>query len=173
MLYQLGDKRVELKGEGHFIAPNAAVIGDVCLEAGVSVWFSAVLRGDADHIHIGAGSNIQDGAILHVDPGFPLRLEPNVTVGHQAMLHGCEVGEGSLIGINAVVLNGVRIGKNCIIGANALLTENMQIPDNSLVVGAPAVIKRQLDSDELGKRLAQHYRDNGKRYRETLVLQND
>lgn len=172
MLYQLGDKKVQLQGEGHFIAPNAAVIGDVCLQANVSIWFSVVLRGDGDHIEIGAGSNIQDGSVLHVDPGYPLKLAENVTVGHKVMLHGCTVGEGSLIGINSVVLNGAKIGKNCIIGANALVTENMEIPDNSLVVGSPAKIKRQLDNNEVGQMLAAHYVQNGQRYLKELRPQS-
>ncbi len=111
MKYSLGDKRVRLVGEGHFIAPNAAVIGDVTLHENCSVWFSCVLRGDAERIEVGAGSNIQDGTVLHADPGFPMVVGKNVTVGHCAMLHGCTIGDGSLVGINAVVLNGARVGK--------------------------------------------------------------
>jgi carbonic anhydrase/acetyltransferase-like protein (isoleucine patch superfamily) len=166
MKYSLGDKRVSLIGEGHFIAPTAVLIGDVVLHEKASVWFGCVLRGDADRIEIGTGSNIQDGAVLHADPGFPLCVGRNVTVGHNAMLHGCTVGDGSLVGINAVVLNGARVGKNCLIGANALVTEGMEIPDGSLVLGMPAKIKSQL-SGEQQRSLefnAEHYVLNAQRY---------
>ncbi|MBA6413743.1 gamma carbonic anhydrase family protein [Parahaliea sp. F7430] len=148
MKYSLGDKQVQLQGEGHFIAPNAAVIGDVSLHERVSIWFSCVLRGDVERIEIGAGSNIQDGTVIHADPGFPTVVGRNVTVGHNAMLHGCTIGDGSLVGIAAVVLNGAKIGKNCLIGANALVTEGMEIPDGSLVLGAPAKVRKTLSEDE-------------------------
>lgn len=144
MKYQLGDKKVRCMGTC-FIAPNAAVIGDVELGANTSVWFSAVIRGDNDRIIVGDGSNIQECAVLHVDPGVPLTIGQNVTVGHKAMLHGCTIGDGSLIGMNAVVLNGAKIGKNCLIGANALVTENSVIPDNSLVLGSPGKVVKTLD----------------------------
>ena len=173
MKYTLGDKQVTLKGEGHFIAPSAAVIGDVIMHENSSVWFGCVLRGDADRIEIGAGSNIQDGAVIHADPGFPTRVGKNVTVGHNAMLHGCTIGDGTLVGINAVVLNGAFIGKGCLIGANALVTEGMEIPDGSLVLGSPAKIKSQL-SDEQQQGLilnAEHYVGNGSRYNAELGVQ--
>lgn len=173
MKYRLGDKQVILVGDGHFVAPSAAVIGDVVLHENSSVWFGCVLRGDADRIEIGAGSNIQDGAVLHVDPGFPLTVGRNVTVGHHAMLHGCTIGDGSLVGINAVVLNGARIGKGCLIGANALVTEGMEVPDGSLVLGTPAKIKSQL-SDEQQQGLlhnAEHYIQNAQRYTVQLRAQ--
>lgn len=173
MKYSLGDKHVTLVGNGHFIAPNAVVIGDVTLQENASVWFGCVLRGDADHIEIGAGSNIQDSAVLHVDPGFPLTVGQNVTVGHHAMLHGCTIGDGSLIGINAVVLNGAKVGKNCLIGANALVTEGMEIPDGSMVLGSPGKIRSQL-SEEQRQGLAysaEHYVRNGQRYSEHLKEQ--
>ena len=131
MKYSLGDVQVTLLGEGHFIAPNAAVIGDVTLHENSSVWFSCVLRGDADRMEVGAGSNIQDGTVMHADPGFPAGGGQECHRGHNAMLHGCTVGDGSLVGINAVVLNGAKIGKGCLIGANALVTEGMEIPDGS------------------------------------------
>ena len=129
MIYRLGERRPEM--ENNFIAPNASVIGDVVLGDQVSVWFNAVLRGDNEPIVAGTESNVQDGAILHTDPGFPLEIGRGVTVGHMAMLHGCAVGDYSLIGINAVVLNGARIGRYCIIGAHALITEGKEIPDGS------------------------------------------
>jgi len=170
MKYSLGDKRVSLLGAGHFIAPNAVLIGDVVLHDNASVWFSCVLRGDADRIEVGAGSNIQDGAVLHADPGYPLQVGRDVTVGHNAMLHGCSIGDGSLVGINAVVLNGARVGKGCLIGANALVTEGMEIPDGSLVLGSPAKIKAPL-TDEQKQGLAYnagHYVRNAHRYNTQL-----
>jgi carbonic anhydrase/acetyltransferase-like protein (isoleucine patch superfamily) len=173
MKYSLGDKRVTLEGGGQFVAPNAVLIGDVVLHEKSSVWFGCVLRGDADRIEIGACSNIQDGAVLHTDPGFPLVVGRHVTVGHNAMLHGCTVGDGSLVGINAVVLNGARVGRGCLIGANALVTEGMDIPDGSLVLGMPAKIKSQL-SDEQQRGLwvnAEHYVLNAQRYNDQLRAQ--
>lgn len=170
MKYSLGDKRVSLEGEGHFVAPNATLIGDVVLHEKSSVWFGCVLRGDADRIEIGAGSNIQDGAVLHADPGFPLAVGRHVTVGHNAMLHGCTIGDGSLVGINAVVLNGARVGRGCLIGANALVTEGMDIPDGSLVLGMPAKIKSQLSEEQRRGLLlnAEHYVQNAQRYSSQL-----
>jgi carbonic anhydrase/acetyltransferase-like protein (isoleucine patch superfamily) len=170
MKYSLGDLRVKLLGEGHFIAPNAAVIGDVTLHENASVWFSCTLRGDADSIEIGAGSNIQDGTVIHADPGFPTVVGEQVTVGHNAMLHGCTVGDGSLVGINAVVLNGAVIGKGCLIGANALVTEGMQIPDGSLVLGSPAKIRSQLSPEQQLALMhnADHYVGNARRFTEQL-----
>jgi carbonic anhydrase/acetyltransferase-like protein (isoleucine patch superfamily) len=170
MKYSLDDLRVKLLGEGHFIAPNAAVIGDVTLHENASVWFSCTLRGDADSIEIGAGSNIQDGTVIHADPGFPTVVGEQVTVGHNAMLHGCTVGDGSLVGINAVVLNGAVIGKGCLIGANALVTEGMQIPDCSLVLGSPAKIRSQLSPEQQLTLMhnADHYVGNARRFTEQL-----
>ncbi len=166
MKYSLGGKAPRLVGEGHFIAPNAAVIGDVILHPNSSVWFSCTLRGDADQIEIGAGTNIQDGTVIHADPGYPTRVGENVTVGHCAMLHGCTIGDGSLVGIGAVVLNGARVGKGCLIGANALVTEGMEIPDGSMVLGAPARVKRTLTAEQqLGlMHNADHYMGNARRY---------
>ena len=166
MKYSLGNKQVRLVGSGHFIAPNAAVIGDVILHENTSVWFGCVLRGDADRIEIGAGSNIQDGTVMHADPGFPLTVGQNVTVGHNAMLHGCTIGDGSLVGINAVVLNGASVGRGCLIGANALVTEGMEIPDGSLVLGSPAKIKSQLSPEQQVGLMqnAEHYIRNAQRY---------
>lgn len=156
--------------EGTYVAPGAVLIGDVTLEEGASVWFNAVVRADEAPIVIGAGSNIQDGCVLHADPFTPLRIGKGVTVGHLAMLHGCTVGDGSLVGIGAVVLNGARIGKNCLIGARALVTEGVEIPDGSLVLGSPGKVVRQLLEDELSSlpMSAQHYLHRGEWYEENL-----
>ncbi|MCL5042718.1 MAG: gamma carbonic anhydrase family protein [Gammaproteobacteria bacterium] len=174
MKYRLGESRVEMADDA-WIADTAAVIGKVKLEAGASVWFSAVLRGDNELIHIGEHSNVQDGAVMHTDMGFPLTLGKGVTVGHNAMLHGCTVGDYSLIGINAVVLNGAKIGKHCIIGANALIPEGKEIPDGSLVMGAPGKVVRELSEQQ--KKLieagAAHYVHNAQRYQRDLVPQED
>lgn len=172
MLYKLGEHSPVLEGDGHFIAPNAAVIGRVTLQANSSVWFSCVLRGDVEAIEVGPGSNIQDGTVIHADPGFPARIGANVTVGHNAMLHGCSVGDGSLVGINAVVLNGAVIGKGCLIGANALVTEGMKIPDGSLVLGSPAVVRKTLSAEQQQALAfnAEHYVANATRYAEELEV---
>ncbi|MBY4676138.1 gamma carbonic anhydrase family protein [Marinobacterium arenosum] len=173
MLYSLEERRVELLGSEHYVADNATVIGSVQLHDRSSVWFNVVIRGDNDLIVIGEGSNVQDSAVLHTDPGFPLTLGRDVTIGHQAMLHGCTVGDGSLIGIGAVVLNGARIGKGCLIGANALIPEGMEVPDGSLVVGSPGKVKRTL-SDEQRQGLidnAYHYVENMRRYNRGFQIQ--
>ena len=173
MLYSLAGTSVTLTGDEHFVADNATVIGNVELKDRSSIWFNVVIRGDNDPIIIGEGSNIQDGAVLHTDPGFSLIVGQDVTVGHQAMLHGCEVGDGSLIGIGAVVLNGVKIGKGCLIGANALVPEGMEIPDFSLVVGSPAKIKRTLSEEQVAglKENAEHYVENMRRFNQELAVQ--
>ena len=173
MIYSLGDKHVQLRGGGHFIAPNAAVIGDVTLHDNASVWFSCVLRGDADRIEIGAGSNIQDGTVIHADPGFPTVVGENVTVGHNAMLHGCTIGDGTLVGINAVVLNGAKIGKGCLIGANALVTEGTEVPDGSMLLGSPAKVVRELDAETqlVLRHNADHYVGNARRFAAELEEQ--
>lgn len=132
-----------------FIASGAQVIGNVHLESESSVWYNAVLRADYDRIHVGSGSNIQDGAVIHVDAGMPCRIGKNCTIGHQAMIHGCTIGDGSLIGIGATVLNGATIGKNCLIGAHALVTEGKVIPDGSMAIGMPAKVVRQLSGEEI------------------------
>lgn len=173
MLYSLAGTKVKLTGDEHFVADNATVIGNVELKDRSSIWFNVVIRGDNDPIIIGEGSNIQDGAVLHTDPGFSLIIGQDVTVGHQAMLHGCEVGAGSLVGIGAVVLNGVKIGKGCLIGANALVPEGMEIPDFSLVVGSPAKIKRTLNAEQVEgiKANAEHYVENMRRFNQGLAVQ--
>jgi len=172
MMYTLGERRVELRGDAHFIADNATVIGSVILENDVSVWFNVVIRGDNDPIHIGEGTNIQDGSVLHTDHGFPMTIGQHVTVGHKVMLHGCTIGDNSLIGINAVVLNGAKIGNNCIIGANALIPEGKVIPDNSMVLGSPGKIVKEVDAAKLGliKMSALHYVENFKRYKAHLAV---
>jgi carbonic anhydrase/acetyltransferase-like protein (isoleucine patch superfamily) len=169
MIYSLGDRQLLTKGD-HWIADNATIVGSVVLENNVSVWFNVVIRADNDTITIGENSNIQDGSVLHTDTGVPLTIGANVTVGHKAMLHGCTIGDNTLIGINAVVLNQAKIGKNCIIGANALITERQEIPDNSLVMGSPAKVVKMV-SDVQAQMLqvsALHYVENFKRYQEQL-----
>ena len=166
-IYALGDSKPQLPPQGEYwVAPSASVIGNVILHPNASVWFGAVLRGDNDPITVGPDSNVQDGSVLHTDMGSPLTLGRGVTVGHKAMLHGCEVGDYSLIGIGAVMLNGVKIGRNCIIGANALITEGKIIPDNSLVVGQPGKVVRERDPAHIAvlQMSAEHYVQNWKRF---------
>lgn len=172
MLYSLGDRKVVTKGD-FWVADNARVIGSVVLENNASVWFDAVVRGDNDLITIGEGSNVQDGSVLHTDEGVKLTLGRNVTVGHQVMLHGCTIGDGSLIGIKATILNNARIGKQCLIGAHSLVTEGKEIPDRSLVVGAPGRVVRKLTDDEVQylEWNALHYVQNFQRYKQLLKAQ--
>lgn len=172
MIYQLGKDKVTL-GENTYIAPGAHVMGKVSLHDNASVWFNAVLRGDCDLISIGEGSNVQDGAILHTDYGFPMNIGKGVTIGHKVMLHGCTVGDYSLIGINAVVLNGANIGHHCVIGANALVTEGMIVPDYSLVIGSPGKVVKDIKPEqaEMLEKSAEHYQQNAKRFREELSEQ--
>ena len=173
MLYELDGVGVRAEGD-YWVADTATVMGNVLLKQDASVWFNAVVRGDNDQITIGEGSNVQDGSVLHTDPGYPLVIGPHVTIGHKVMLHGCDIGEGSLIGINAVVLNGAKIGKNCIIGANALITEGKEIPDNSMVMGSPGkVVKTLTDEQAQGVRVgAAHYVRNAKRFRDGAIVQS-
>lgn len=174
MLYQLDDRRVQAEDEEYWVADSAMVMGLVLLKKGASVWFNAVIRGDGEPITIGENANVQDGAVLHTDPGCPVVVGANVTVGHKVVLHGCEIGENSLIGINAVVLNRARIGRNCLIGANALITEGKEIPDNSLVMGSPGKVVRELTGEEIDGLLesATHYRENAARFRAGLRVQD-
>ncbi len=171
-IYSIGDRQPSL-GRDVWIAPNATIIGDVRLGDNASVWWNAVLRGDNDTIAIGAGSNIQDGSVLHADAGVPLTLGASVTVGHLVMLHGCTVGEESLIGIKTVILNHAVIGRHCIIGANSLIPEGKVIPERSLVVGSPGKVVRQLSDEEVARlqRSAQGYVANAQRYRIGLKLE--
>ncbi len=156
--------------ESAWVAENAQVIGDVQLAPGSSVWFGATLRGDTDPIVVGEGSNIQDGSVLHADIGMPLTIGRHVTVGHQVMLHGCTIGDESLIGIGAVVLNGAKIGKNCLVGAGALVTEGKEFPDGSMIIGRPAKVTKQLTPEQIEglRRSALHYMDNAERFRKGL-----
>jgi carbonic anhydrase/acetyltransferase-like protein (isoleucine patch superfamily) len=169
MFYDLENKKVKNSGN-NWVAPNATIIGDVILEKNTSIWFNATLRGDIENIQIGEGSNVQDGSVLHTDPGYPLKIGKNVTVGHLVMLHGCTIGDNSLIGIGAVILNNVKIGKNCIIGAKSLITENKEIPDNSLVVGSPGRVIRKVTDEEVKAIMKNsiRYQENWKKYSKSV-----
>lgn len=164
-LYKIGTSAPTMH-ERAWIANSAEVIGEVRIADGVSVWSTAVIRGDNEPIEIGSRSNVQEGAILHSDPGFPLTIGEDVTVGHRAVLHGCSIGNGSLIGIGAIVLNGARIGQGCLVGAGALVTEGKDFPDFSLIVGSPARLAKQLTSEQVKslKESALHYVENGRRF---------
>ncbi len=168
-IYQLGDDAPRL-APGAWVADSAQLIGRVQLGAGASVWYGAVLRGDNEWITLGARTNVQEGSVLHTDLGFPLTLGDDVTVGHQVMLHGCTVGDGSLIGIQAVVLNGAKIGRNCLVGAGAVVTEGKEFPDNSLILGAPAKVVREISPEQAArlKMSALHYVENAERHRTLL-----
>ncbi|GGH47659.1 gamma carbonic anhydrase family protein [Frigidibacter albus] len=169
MIYALDGIAPEIAADA-WVAPGAHLIGKVVLEAGASVWFGAVLRGDNEEIRVGAGSNLQENVVCHTDMGFPLVIGANCTIGHKAILHGCTIGEGSLIGMGATVLNGAKIGRSCLIGAGALVTEGKEIPDGSLVMGSPGKVVRMLD--EAGQaallRSAAGYRANAARFRAGL-----
>jgi carbonic anhydrase/acetyltransferase-like protein (isoleucine patch superfamily) len=175
MLYDLESRRIQLHGRHHYVAANATIVGSVVLEEESSVWFNSVIRGDNDLITLGARTNVQDAAVLHTDAGIPLTLGASVSVGHQAMLHGCTIGDGSLIGIKALVLNRAVIGRECLIGANALVTEGKTIPDRSLVLGSPGKIVRSLSDEEVAglRAIAAHYVTNARRYLTHLVAHRD
>ena len=149
-IYQLGEHTPEIDPSA-YIADSASVIGQVKIDANASVWFNVTIRGDNEPIFIGENSNVQEGCVMHTDPGIPLTVGKNVTIGHQAMLHGCTIGDGALIGIQAVILNGAKIGKNCLVGAGALITEGKEFPDNSLIVGSPAKAVRTLTEDAIAR----------------------
>ena len=169
MIYQL-ENRIPQLAESAWIADDATVIGSVVMEANSSVWFQCVIRGDNDLITIGENSNVQDGSVLHTDTGFRLTIGRDCTIGHQVMLHGCTIGEGTLVGIQSIVLNGAQIGRNSIVGAGSVVPEGKVYPDNVLILGSPAVVKRELTPAEYGRmRLgAKHYVQNARRYREHL-----
>jgi carbonic anhydrase/acetyltransferase-like protein (isoleucine patch superfamily) len=169
-LFSIGERHVELRGEHHFVAPGASLIGSIVLENNVNVWFNVVIRADNDRVTIGEGCNIQDGSVLHVDPGYPMNLARRVTVGHKVMLHGCSVGEGALIGINSVVMNGARIGAHSLVGANTLIAEGKEIPEGVLVLGSPGKIVRELKQQEKDflLQIAQGYIDRSRFYRDNL-----
>ncbi len=168
-IYQLGDVCPRID-ESAYLTDSATVIGDVTLKAHASVWYGVTIRGDTEPIVVGENSNIQEGTVLHTDKGFPLTVGDNVTVGHQAMLHGCTIGDGSLIGIQAVVLNGAKIGRNCLVGAGALVTEGKEFPDNSLIIGSPAKAVRELTPEQLAglQKSADMYVQRAKHYRQHL-----
>lgn len=171
MKYKLEDKTPDIHASC-FVAKSADLIGNVTMKENASVWFNVVIRADNENVTIGENSNVQDGSVLHVDPGFPLHIDKNVTVGHKVMLHGCHIGENSLIGINAVVLNGAKIGKNCIVGANALVTEGTEIPDGHMALGSPAKVVKRLDENVIAqlKQGADYYVANGKRYKSSITV---
>lgn len=168
-IYALGQFEPRIH-EDSWIAPDANLIGKVVIEEGASVWFGSTLRADHEEIRVGAGSNVQENCVMHIDPGYEVLIGKNCTIGHKVMLHGCTIGDNSLIGMGATVLNGARIGKNCLIGAGALITENKEIPDNSLVMGVPGKVVRSLD-DAAAQRLtasALHYQQNMRRFRDEM-----
>ena len=169
-LFALGERRVRLVGQHHFIAHDATLVGDITLHNDANVWFQVVIRAENDRITIGEGCNIQDGSVLHVDPGYPMTLARNVSVGHKVMLHGCTIGEGSLIGINSVIMNGARIGKGTLIGANTLIAEGKEIPDGVLVLGSPGKVVRDLKPEERDGllRVATGYVERAKFYQKNL-----
>ncbi|PJF10987.1 gamma carbonic anhydrase family protein [Pseudorhodobacter sp. MZDSW-24AT] len=169
MIYALEDIAPEID-PGAWVAPGATLIGRIVLEAEASVWFGAILRGDNEEIRVGSGSNVQESCVLHTDMGFPLTIGADCTIGHKAMLHGCSIGAGSLIGMGATVLNGARIGRGCLIGAGALITEGKEIPDFSLVMGSPGRVVRELDGAAQARlmRSAEGYRANAQRFRQGL-----
>jgi carbonic anhydrase/acetyltransferase-like protein (isoleucine patch superfamily) len=168
-LYALGARRPQIDADT-WVAPDASLIGEVILQPGASVWFGSTLRADHEPILVGEGSNVQENCVFHVDAGFPLTVGRNCTIGHKVMLHGCTIGDNSLIGMGATVLNGARIGRNCLIGAGALITENKVIPDGSLVMGSPGRIVRELDAAAIARITANtlHYQDNMRRFRDRL-----
>jgi len=172
-IYSLGERKVEFRGREWFVAPTASVIGSVVLGNEANVWFNVVIRGDNELITIGERVNIQDGSVLHADPGLPLTLARGVSVGHKAMLHGCTVGEGSLIGMNSVVMNGAVIGKGSIVGSNALVAEGKTFPDGVLVLGSPGKIVRELRPEEIEaiRGIADGYVERGRRFKAELKLQ--
>ncbi len=169
-IYAIGDKSPKIASDV-WIAPDATVIGDVDLQAKSSVWFGAVIRGENDSITIGEGSNVQDGCVLHIDPGYPLTLHKNVTVGHKVMLHGCTVQEQSLIGIGSILLNGCVIGKRSLVGANTLIPEGKEFPDGVLILGSPGKVVRELTLEEQNGLIhfAEHYMSHAENYRNNLV----
>jgi carbonic anhydrase/acetyltransferase-like protein (isoleucine patch superfamily) len=171
MKYSLGDHRVIARGD-YWIAPGAHVIGNVILGRDVSIWFNSVVRGDNDLITLGDNSQVQDGCVLHADPGFPIALGKGVSIGHKSMIHGCTIGDGTLIGINSVVLNGAIIGKNCVIGANSLITEKKVIPDGVMVMGSPGKVVRELRPEEITffNSVADNYAERAKRYKLELKM---
>ncbi|MSQ64474.1 MAG: gamma carbonic anhydrase family protein [Betaproteobacteria bacterium] len=172
-IFSLGDRRVELRGAHHFIAYDATLAGSIILENEVNIWFGVVIRADNDLVHLGEATNIQDGSVLHVDPGYPMTLGRRVTIGHKAMLHGCTVGDGALIGINSVILNGAKIGAGSLVGANSLVPEGREIPPGVLAVGSPAKVVRDLKPEQIAGilKISEGYVARAKLFREQLKEQ--
>jgi carbonic anhydrase/acetyltransferase-like protein (isoleucine patch superfamily) len=172
MIYTLGDRKLETVGADYYVAPSAQVIGSVILGRGATVWFNCVLRADSDRIIVGDGTNIQDGTIIHVDPGSPTHLGNNVTIGHGALMHSCFIDDGSLIANRAMVLDRARIGRNCLIAAGALIPPDKEIPDGSVVMGAPGKIVRQVTDRDLAmmRHACEHYIERGREYRQLLKV---
>jgi carbonic anhydrase/acetyltransferase-like protein (isoleucine patch superfamily) len=168
-IYQLGEHAPDIDPSA-YITDNAVIIGKVKIEAKASVWFNVTIRGDNELITVGENSNVQESCVLHTDPGYPLTIGKDVTIGHQAMLHGCTIGEGALIGVQAVILNGAKIGRNCLVGAGALVTEGKEFPDNSLIIGSPAKAVRTLSEEDILRLRgnAAHYVERGQRYKTEL-----
>jgi carbonic anhydrase/acetyltransferase-like protein (isoleucine patch superfamily) len=169
-LFSLKDRRPELRGAHHYLAPGAMVAGSVVLENNVNIWFNVVIRADNDKVHIGEGTNIQDGSVLHCDPGFPLTIGRNVTVGHKVMLHGCTVDDGALVGINSVILNGARIGAGSLVGANSLVPEGKEIPPGVLAIGSPAKVVRDLKPEQIAGilKIAENYVERSRLFKAQL-----
>ncbi len=170
-IYALGNDTPRLHPDT-WVAPDANLIGKVVLEEGASVWFGCTIRADHEEIRVGKGSNVQENCVMHIDAGFPLTIGENCTVGHKVMLHGCTIGDNSLIGMGAIVLNGAKIGRNCLIGAGALVTEGKQIPDGTMVLGSPGKVVRELDDATIQKITwsARHYQDNMRRFRDQMTV---
>ena len=173
-LFSLGNLKLQLQGDHHFVAHDATLVGSIVLENEVNIWFGVVIRADNDRVHIGEATNIQEGSVLHCDPGFPLTIGKRVTVGHKVMLHGCSVGDGSLIGINSVVLNGAKIGAGSLIGANSLVPEGKEIPPGVLAVGSPAKVVRELTPEQIAGilKISESYVARARLFKEQLKEQS-
>ncbi len=169
-IFELGERRPRFNGNHHYVAHDATLVGDVTLENEANIWFQVVVRAENDRIVIGEGTNVQDGSVLHVDPGFPMALGRHVTIGHKVMLHGCTVGDGALVGINSVVMNGARIGAGALIGANTLVAEGKEIPEGVLVLGSPGKVVRELKAEERSRllQIAHGYVERSRLYRQHL-----
>ena len=170
-IYSLAERRVELRGTHHYVAPGAMVAGSIVLENNVNIWFNVVIRADNDVVQIGENTNIQDGSVLHCDPGFPLTIGRNVTIGHKVMLHGCTIGDGALVGINSVILNGARVGAGSLIGANSLVAEGKEIPPGVLALGSPAKVVRELKPEQIAGllKIAEGYVARSRLFKEKLT----
>ena len=173
-IFSLKERRVELRGARHYIAYDATLAGSIILENEVNIWFGVVIRADNDQVHVGEATNIQDGSVLHCDPGFPLTIGKRVTVGHKVMLHGCTIGDGVLVGINSVILNGAKIGAGSLIGANSLVSEGKEIPPGVLAIGSPAKVVRELTPEQIAGilKISENYVARGQYFKEHLKQQS-